>query len=212
MATEKLASIHPLRSGPDPVRTVLAPIVGRVIGVDPLEIDRGEGDVEVRRAASCLIAPRVGDEVLLQPLADGRLYVLAVLERESDVLELDVDRALCIRGGDLELDAKQLRIRGEDLRVAARRSLWATEQFQLVAEELSTSATRQHQAATVLERVVETAKETLGTSFRRIERAEHIHAGSLAITLREAMRVHSETAVWTAKKIFKLASEQIHFG
>ena len=68
------------------------------------------GDLDAKRAVSCLVAPELHDEVLVSVLGDGRAYVLAVLEREAGartklVFEGDVD--LSVPRGKLDLRAAE---------------------------------------------------------------------------------------------------------
>ena len=81
-AEGEAAAVEP---GPSPSETVRQ-LVGRVLGsaAGVFETESDEGPVEARRAASCLIEPEVGDRVLLARLPDGGVFVLSVLERESE--------------------------------------------------------------------------------------------------------------------------------
>src|SRR5262245_6060935 len=72
-----------------------------------IALERGQGEVIARRAASCLLQPEPSDRVLVALAPEP--FVLAVLERGSDRrAELAVDGAAVLRvSGTLELDAEQ---------------------------------------------------------------------------------------------------------
>lgn len=198
---------------------------GVVSGVHEREIvvsEAGGRSTRARRAASCLLAPRPGDRVLLARV-DGEAFVLAVLEREDLACELEVDGDLTLRsrGGAVTIEGERgLRLRtpaalsaaGQTLSFVAQRASWAGEQLHLLADQVSVEAGRIRQVADFSERVVESVKETLGSSFRTIREAEHVQAGSLTLSLRKLLRAHADTAVVTAKKLAKIDAEQIHLG
>lgn len=197
---------------------------GRVTAVlgESLAVTHADGATVARRAASCLLAPQPGDVVLVARV-EGRAYVLAVLEREGAERAIDVDGDLVVRSragsvrvrGEQEVSLRaggRLVATGQTVALAAETASWVAERLQLIAESLSTEAVRMHQAASFSERVIESAKETLGSSYRHVREAEHVQAESLTFSLRKLFRTHAETAVITAKKLAKIDADQIHLG
>src|SRR5579871_1396441 len=76
-----------------------------------IEVASEGGVLRARRAASCLLAPAVGDEVLVAIVARRPAYVLAVLERAPGArndLDLAGDTTLRVAGGRLSLSADGL--------------------------------------------------------------------------------------------------------
>ncbi|MCC6874227.1 MAG: DUF3540 domain-containing protein [Sandaracinaceae bacterium] len=208
--------------GLGPHGDLAAGVVSGVLGGE-IVVDEASGrSTLARRAASCLLAPRPGDRVLLARV-DGEAFVLAVLEREDGARELEVDGDLTLRsrGGTVTIEGERgLRLRtpaalsaaGQTLSLVAQHASWAGEQLQLLADQVSVEAGRIRQVAAFSELVVESVKETLGSSFRTIRETEHVQAGSLTLSLRKLLRAHADTALVTAKKLAKIDAEQIHLG
>jgi hypothetical protein len=175
-----------------------------------------------RRAASCLLAPRAADTVLCAEV-EGTLYVLAVLERDGAATEIEVegDLALRSRGGSVRVDAPEdvelsagraARLRGRAMALVAEEASWVGRELRMLGEQLTLDASRIRQVSTFAERVADSVKETFGRSYRDVEEAEHVRAGSLTYSLRHLLRYHADTAVMTAKQLIKLDGDQIHLG
>ncbi|HJL15503.1 MAG TPA: DUF3540 domain-containing protein [Sandaracinaceae bacterium LLY-WYZ-13_1] len=187
-----------------------------------IAVERGDETAVARRAASCLLAPRHGDRVLCAEV-EGVAYVLAVLERDAEGTEVEVEGDLAIRStagsvevdaaGDLELGAgRGARLRAQAMEIAAEDGRWVGRELRLLGEQLTLGATRIRQVSSFAERVADSLKETFGRSYRDVEDGEHVRAGSVTYSLRHMLRYHAETAVMSAKKLIKLDGEQIHLG
>lgn len=220
MATEHL--IHPStlnREALPPCGEIDWGVVSAVVDRDLVVVHQGRSSL-ARRAASCLLAPRPGDTVLLARLA-SRTFALAVLEQHDDDRELAVDGDLRLRargavtieaGEDVRVRGRGLSLAGKTLSVAAERASWMAEHLELFATQLALESTRMRQVASFSEVVFESVKETLGRSYREIAEGEHIKAGTLTFSLRGMLRAHADTALVTAKKLVKMSADQIHLG
>lgn len=63
-----------------------------------------------------------------------------------------------------------------------------------------------------LERVAEHAIERITRSYRFIEEAEHVRAGSFEVVASEAMRLKGENSFVQAENLVKIDGDQIHLG
>lgn len=193
-------------------------VVSAVVDRDLIVSHDGRSSL-AHRAASCLIAPRPGDAVLLARV-ETRIFALAVLEQAGGDREIDVAGALVLRASNVSIEADEdvrlrgrgLRLAGKTLSLAAEQASWAAEQLQLFANTLEIETTRMRQVASFSEIVIESVKETLGRSYREIEEGEHVKAGTLTFSLRGMLRAHAGTALVTAKKLVKMSADQIHLG
>ena len=194
-------------------------VVSAVVDGDLIVAHQGRSSL-ARRAASCLVAPRPGDSVLLARVT-SHIFALAVLEQGSGERELAIDGDLTLRaGGTVTIEAGQevrvrgrgLSLAGKTLSLAAERASWAAEHLELFATQLTLESTRMRQVASFSEVVVESVKETLGRSYREIAEGEHVKAGTLTFALRGMLRAHADTALVTAKKLVKMSADQIHLG
>jgi hypothetical protein len=226
MATQHVIDPRTLDSEALAVRgEVFSGVVTTVLGDgvrSDVMVEHDGGASLARRAASCLLVPMARDRVLLARV-EGQAFVLAVLEREEGTAhELAIPADLHVRArGSIRLEAgEDLRLRGANalsvaaktLAIAAERSSWVSEHVQVLAQHLALDADRLRQVATFSERIAESAKETLGSSFREIREAEHVTGGTVTMSLRGMLRAHAEAAVVTAKKLVKLNGDQIHLG
>ncbi len=194
--------------------------VSAVIDGDVVVAHEGRSTL-ARPATSCLLAPAAHDLVLVAR-AGGRAYVLAVLARESSERSIELEGDLRVRArGAVTIDAeRELRLRtpgslglaGKTMTLAAEQASWVASQLRLLSEHLALESTRIRQVAALSEVVVESVKETLGSSYRTIREGEHVDAGSLTLSVRKMLRSHAETAIHTAKKLIKLDGDQIHLG
>jgi len=223
MATDNVKPLNPLRPlvAGDPTGAVFGATV-RAVTDRVIAVERAGERTMARRAASCLLAPRAGDVVLCAEV-DAAAYVLAVLERDAEGTELEVDGELAIRSragsvrvgaaGDVELSAdRAVRLRGKAMALVSEEGSWVGRELRLLGEQLTLDAARIRQVSTFAERVASSLKERFGRTYRDVEDHEHVRAGSVTYSLRHLLRYHADTAVMTAKKLIKLDGDQIHLG
>ncbi|HJL16981.1 MAG TPA: DUF3540 domain-containing protein [Sandaracinaceae bacterium LLY-WYZ-13_1] len=224
MATENLNPLyHPFVAAnePGPCSEMFGAAV-RAVTDRVIAVERAGEVTMARRAASCLLAPRAGDVVLCAKV-DGAAYVLAVLERDAEGTELEVDGELAFRShaGSIRMDAAEdvelrsgraLRLRSQAMAFVAEQGSWVGRELRLVGERLTLDAQRIRQVSTFAERVADSLEERFGRTYRDVEDAEHVRAGSITYSIRHLLRHHASTAVMTAKKLIKLDGDQIHLG
>ncbi|MFK7986719.1 MAG: DUF3540 domain-containing protein [Sandaracinaceae bacterium] len=199
--------------------------MGTVLSAEPLRVSTEVAEFEARVAASCLLAPEVGDAVLLSVPTRGPSYVLAVLERRSDA-----PARLVVEGGDVQIDAPDGRlsmssphgvdaVSGADLRFVSR-------ELDVTAKDARLSFTSMvTDARSLLARigVADTAFDTLETtatrltqrlvrSYRFVEDQEVVRAGSLDTRARESLVLRAKDALLNARRLVRLDGEQIHLG
>ena len=85
---------------------------GEVLGVagQTVTVRGALSDVRARRAASCLVAPSIGDRVLVAVEEGGEAFVLALLERASEgptTIEADGDIAIRAASGKVTIAAQE---------------------------------------------------------------------------------------------------------
>lgn len=220
MATENLIPLPPMEPEELEPGSGLQPGVVRARVDGGLLVSHERGSTWAKRAASCLLAPKVGDSVLLAVLPAGA-FVLAVLEREGGDRELVVEGELRLVAARVSVEAEDeltlrsrgaSRLLGETLTLAAKEATWVGQQLRVLGEQLTLDATRIKQVSSYAEVVAESASERLGRSYRDIRESEHVKAGALTFSLRRTLRFHADTAVLTAKRLVKLGADQIHLG
>ena len=219
MATENLIPISTFANEDDAPGAVRSGVVRAFVDGSWL-VSHDRGSVVAKLAPSCLLAPEVNDVVMLATVPEGA-FVLAVLDRGGEHRRIEVDGELhlsatrvCIEADEeLTLRSKRVaRLVGEALTVAATEATWVAKQLRVLGEAFVVDATRIKQISTYSDVESESARERLGNSYRDVREVEHVKAGSLTFSLRDTLSVHANLAAVTAKKLLRLAGDQIHLG
>jgi hypothetical protein len=199
-----------------------------VEGVDgeALELRVRGGTCRAVRAASCLVAPGVGDKVLVAHSEDGQeAYVLAVLTRRdaAAATELVVDGDVALRsrrgtvevaapeglrmmtGGKLELASSTLRMRAEDAKLFVKSMAY-------VGREVVGRISATKVAGGVLDSAWETITQQATRVYRNVREGEFVRAGSVDVRCDNAVTLQGENASMTAKKLIKMDAGQILMG
>lgn len=159
-----------------------------------------------RRAVSCVIAPQVGDTVLVTTV-ENQIWLLAVLERQDpQQAELSVPGDLHIRSsGELSLS-------GEALRVSASQGDCHINDMKYSGDKLSAWVSLSRIVGKRAESVWQTVTQISHNLLRNTRQTEQVRAGQLDMKAQDYARLHAHNTVITSKAITKVDSEQIHMG
>jgi len=196
-----------------------------VIADEPCKV-RSEGGVEyaVERAASCLIKPEMGDEVLVCLLPDRRAYVLAVLVRDGKrKTEISVE-------GDLKLNAEHGRVEiaasegvsvvtprdvemvAGKLSIRAVAAVLASEAVTMVGKTVHQEVDRIKLVARTFDATLERFTQRTKQSFRLIQETDHVRAERVDYVAEKSITMHGQHAIVTAQELVKVDGGQIHLG
>lgn len=172
-----------------------------------VETDHGQM-INARQAASCLLAPTIGNRVLLYA-DENDVHILAVLERSATLAaEISVPdaREVSLRSPEkLELAASKIAVAANEMDVIAR-SLRQT------GEILSSSFRR------VLENVVDKmiGARTIATRAQArtaiIQEVDTLNAGTLVQNIDKVATQNSEISMVTAKQDVRLDAKRVSVG
>lgn len=199
--------------------------IGLVLAVEgaALRVRSGTVEVDALRAASCLLEPGAGDEVLLVHHHRG-CHVLAVLTRGSDApsrLSLEGDVQIATPSGGLELcarDAVKLTTGGETtiqsgaLRVAAKDANVTFDALRYVGGALSAEIDKVKTVAKSVESTAQRLVQRLDRAYRFIAKSEVVKAQYVQFDTQSAFHVKAETTVLTSASLTKVDGAQIHLG
>ncbi|MGE0787639.1 MAG: DUF3540 domain-containing protein [Sandaracinaceae bacterium] len=200
---------------------------GRVVSADGdrLEIETSAGTLLARRAASCLLEPRIGDEVLVAVGARGESYVTAVLTRSEaspatlsapgEGLEVIAPRGrltfVAPEGVEL-VGGKALRLSAEEVAVHAREGTIAIGRMLVQGKEALVHVPALKgvfdKVETTANRVMQRAKR----SFRVIEETDTTRAGDIDTRAENGFVLRAKDALMNARRLVKMDAEQIHIG
>ncbi|NIG16624.1 DUF3540 domain-containing protein [Pantoea sp. Cy-640] len=159
-----------------------------------------------RRAASCVIAPQVGDTVLVTSV-ENQIWLLAVLERaNAQQAELSVPGDLHIHStGELSLSSSALRISAEqgDCHIS---------DMNYSGDKISAWVSLSRIVGKRAESVWQTITQVSHNLLRTTRNTEQVRAGQLDMKAEDYARLHASNTVITSKAITKVDSEQIHMG
>jgi hypothetical protein len=180
------------------------------------------GDCRARRAASCLLAPRTGDRVLLALTPEP--FVLAVLEREeSRPAELTVDGDATLRacGGRLDIEGERglgLRARTAVEIVSARTKVQSAV-VEVVADQVATVVRRAQASfhdvsmvATNVERIAERVIERSARVFRFVSELEQLRARHFDFRAEKTAQIKGEQTVVVAREVARMDGAQVVIG
>jgi len=179
------------------------------------------GVVAALPAVSCLVAPEVGDRVLVTR-QDGQSFVLGVLVRATEgAVSIAVS-------GEMELTADQLVIRGREtarisasermdlgsdrLGMLARTTRIDTGQFNLSGQEAKVNVNRAQVVAGAIEACMDRLTQHARQITRRIRETEVVNVGNLVQRIRDNFVCRSKRTSLTARKDVHVDGERIHMG
>jgi hypothetical protein len=222
------AMIRPAVSGAAsaPALSPIEQTSARVLRVDgdSVVIQADHGERVARRAPSCLLEPEARDLVLLARVGSGHHYVLAVLERDGQGaarLSAEGDLEIGSRNGTLSLKGKQgIRLLSEgavglvarSLEAVARDGLLMIRALAVRSETLHAETGSLKVLAGAVDAAVDRVSAQFGRVFRRVEGLEQVQAGQLQLRVRQNLELRGNNALVSAKRLVKLAAEQVHMG
>ena len=188
-----------------------------------LFVRAARGDVEAKRAASCLIVPAVGDSVLLVSTERGA-FVTAVLEREpgaKSTIALDGDLELRLEKGRFAVAAqegvdlvsgKDVSVVASGLRVNAVEGNVVLQRLSFLGGAVRAELEKLKLVASTFDATLERLSQKVKRSYRSVEELDQVRAGSIDYTAKSVMSLHAENALVTAEELVKVDGEQIHLG
>jgi hypothetical protein len=185
----------------------------------------GAGERRARRALSCLVAPALGDRVLVASLADGSAWALAVLEREEDgAVTLDArGRSVAIEAQDGRVDVVApggvgvatngpITMSGATFALHAVDASITLDKLTMLAQRVLADAKKSTLVAGIVETVADVVVGRMRRAVRSVTEVDQLRAGHADYEVDKAMRVHAENTFLTAERVVKLDGENIHLG
>ena len=204
---------------------VAYPLAGRITRVEGalLTVASGNTEYQARRAASCLLSPEVGDDVLIAAVPERGTFVLSVLVRTGEAARLSVDGDLEIqaRGGRVVVAARDgvdlvstagVGITSQNLRVTSRVAELVLDNLSMVGSLAQAHVTRVKVAAETIDQAAQRLTQRLQRAYRFVAEMDQLRAARVDIAADKTVHVHGENAVVTAAELVKVDGGQIHLG
>ncbi len=173
------------------------------------------GHYSARRAKSCLLAPEVGDSVLLCTNDLGHCYILTVLDgaEDSGTLEMNGDLDLQVNNGSLHLSAdNELSMGAAAIRITADRGSATLKHFSCLVDTITGQFRTLSLAAENCLNSFHSLTQRLGAFFRSTEGHEEIQAGSTRVLVEDTHVLHCKNSVLMAEEDARIDADQIQLG
>jgi hypothetical protein len=182
------------------------------------------GEHPAERAVSCLVAPEVGDLVLVARPPDETAFVLAVLRRDPSV-----GTRVAIAGDlDLELASGRLRVAAQEgvelcaardvcvaaggLQVTAGEGRVVLGGLSFLGDVVRAEVDAVKLFASRFDAVLERVSQRVQRSYRTVAETDHVRAQRIDYAAEKTASVHGENTLVTADALVKVDAEQIHMG
>jgi hypothetical protein len=192
--------------------------VGRVVNLLPAGVyivEHEQRGWQCRLAASCLLAPQIGDEVMIAG-HEHHLWLLAVLTRADPQLpfSLNVAGALDIAAqGDLTFACPgRLALQSQTLNIGAEQGECHIDDLRYHGKSVSAGVASCSIVGKSMETVWHTVVAISHRLLRKVTQTEHVRVGQWDCEARDYARIHGKQLIVTSEAITKLDSEQIHVG
>ena len=202
---------------------------GTVLDVNDgsLTVRVGDFDCSAKRARSCLVAPRKGDEVLVAVGRGGRCFVLAVLEgaegADEGVTTLEVEGDLEVRVGSGKLGVRaargvsiasgdELSLVGKALSVSALEGTVFVQKLAYLGSRLESQVEAIKTVGTICDSIFERVSQRVKRSFRVVEDIDQLKANKIDYAAESTMALRAEHAVVHTEELVKVDAKQIQLG
>jgi hypothetical protein len=184
--------------------------IGRVAACDDdgnATVDLESGACGARRAASCLLAPGIGDTVMVAGPGRSALYVIAVLERAGD------GPCRLVFGADAEISTHgKLTVSSDELVVRAVRATTLIDQLSSFGREVTASVRRIKLVGNVLESFFDRVTQFAGQSARVVEGVDQVRSTTIDYRAAQSLSLQGSEVIAVAKTLVKVDGGQIHIG
>jgi hypothetical protein len=217
-------TVTPLREVAEP--RPLEQREGELIGVEgPVLRVRVHGlqgaTVEARRAVSCLVAPAIGDRVLVA--VGDRCWVLAVLEREEGgpiAISTDEDLRLesagrLVLGGRESVDVATpgaLRLTSRDTALESVSTTVTAERLSVFARAIRAESRSVQAVLDVVDSTLERLSQRVKRVYRFVEEMDVTRANQIDYRAENVASLRGRHTVMTAEELVKVDGKQIHLG
>ena len=158
------------------------------------------------KAASCLLAPHVGDTVLISGPNSASLYIIAIIKQAApEQSELAVKGRLSIRSEAISLQSKELQVKADTAQCVI-------DSADYVGKELRSTISISRIVGKVYEVIADRLSQMSRHSVKITEQVDQTRAGTIDYQADDSARIHSKYTMVTGKELVKVDSDQIHMG
>ena len=171
--------------------------------------------LRAKTATSCLLQPHAGDTVACLKIAPDEVWIMSILQREegvANVLLCEGDTTLKVGNGKLLMNAAELELASDRLKVVTHNAQIVAENTELVGKKLQVIATTTKIVGSVLSTVMNSVNHFSKHYLRTTEGVDRVTATHIECEAKQLMRLDGEHTIVTGAKLVKARGAQIHFG
>jgi len=194
-----------------------------LLAEDDIHVRIGQQRRACLRAASCMLAPEPGDEVLIALEGERAGWVLAVLQRASDSparlcvgdnAELAVSGKLRIMAGEelALMSPKRLQVSSRAIQLSAKLAEAAVDQVSAVGANLQTHFGQVRTLADKMDHVATRLVQRIKRRYQFIEDSDQLRAREVDMRANELLSMQGKQTVLTAEQVVKVDGDQVHVG
>lgn len=170
----------------------------------------------VPRAASCLLEPQPGDEVLISGPDPARIYLIAVTVQADPArttLQAEGELVLRSRTGEVRLEGESaVRVRTPVHTVEAEDERHTCGRMRVVAKQLHATVGEVRVVGRSYEAVLDRLTLMARLSLRSVSEMDQVRAGAIDFQAEQSARLHAAYTVVTGGDLVKVDAKQIHMG
>ncbi|WP_254604494.1 DUF3540 domain-containing protein [Achromobacter insolitus] len=170
----------------------------------------------VQRAASCLLEPQPGDEVLISGPDPARIYLIAVtVQADATRSTMQAEGDLILRSctGDVLLEGgRAVRVRTPDYAIEAEDERHTCGRIRMVAKQLHATVGEMQLVGRSYEAVLDRLTVMARLSLRSVSEMDQVRAGAIDFQADHTARLHAAYTVVTGGDLVKVDAKQIHMG
>lgn len=181
-------------------------------------------DWHVERAASCLLAPSVGDLVLISGPVPEQTFLIAIIRQarpETARLETRGDMVIACPGGSISMQAAQtLSLKGSEgmaldtsaLTMRADTAQCTVSELDYLGAGARLTVGSVRLIGRACEVVMDRISQLAHNVFRLTQDTEQVRAGRIDYQAEHTVRLHAQHTLVTGTDLVKVDADQIHMG
>lgn len=200
-------------------------VIGAVSKVnnDSYHVTTAMGAIHAIKAASCLLTPQKGDEVIIAELEFSSAVIIAIVKQANDKqqsYQLSPEVHLTTHEGKLAVVSKQFNciaseaanIYSQNLTINAETATASYSNYNFNSQ-FCTQTIGQHESTIAsMTQTVDSYNFTAKHAFEKISELHHQVLGQLHMLIDKNYRVDCESADFFAENDIKMDADQIHMG
>lgn len=187
-------------------------------------IDTRHGNLWARTAVSCLVQPVAGDRVAVWAPEGGEAFIIAVLERPTDVktsvhIQGDLDmrvtkgRFSVTTDNGISLDTQQdMHLKADEVSIFAKKWRSVFTEWLCAGRDIVTRAASITVIADTASSVVNRLVQRSCHSLREVEELDQARCGQMDYRAEHTINLRAKHTLITAEQLVKADGDQIHLG